>query len=117
MELQLIEGLSPRWYVPLRFRQLPEPEQPRFHLHPLTQEEVMDVLSHYDNDQQKLLPRAITKAVRLGVRGWENIKGKDKQDREFNLENLSKVPWQIQRELAVEVVNMSSLSEEEAKNS
>lgn len=108
MPLHEDEKVSPRWFTPTS----QEDEEPptRFRIRPLTSPEFTEV-------GRNLREPNLNMAIGFGLIGWENFLSKNDTQIVFKRSKFSKIPKKDYAEIANEIYYISSLTEEEAKNS
>lgn len=118
MAIKTWRGLAPTWYTPVSEEGSEDPA--RFKLKPLNRAELDMVFEGRTTDSEGnliLTARGIEHALRVGLVDWENVLDENDKPLKFSIANFRYLPWAIGQELAGELVNMSFLAEDEAKNS
>jgi len=96
-------------YVLERERKKPEADRTTFTLQPLDGLQSLDVNSlGYVNYRL---------ALTIGLKDWSNLKDESGQLVKFSIDNFSKVQPEDLLDIACEIIERSSLSEEQRKNS
>lgn len=108
-----LRKLTAVWYVPEDYKG--EDNPPRFKIRPLNSEEYADIAMGATDtgDGVSIGSSGIKKAVRAGLVDWENIG----ENEPFSLSKISLLPTDIYMEVASEIISISSLQENEIKNS
>jgi hypothetical protein len=119
MALRAASPLAPFWYEPKD--ESGEPCGTRFLLCGLKSLELADVnaLAIHDGGNVKFPAAAIRLALRLGLRGWENLLDEFDRPIEFSKSseaNLDRLPFILMSELFGKITDASSLGSERAKN-
>jgi len=126
MAMKLAAGLVEDWYTPVSERVSDDPdslsdsdEKPtRFKLKPLTQIELLEVMSEGDslsdgsfqpNHSGRLL------LLRRGLVGWDEVY-RDGEQVKFSKSEANSLPAQVLGELANEIIIRSVLTDEEKKS-
>lgn len=110
------------WYTPRSQADKPEDERARFKLRGLVGTEAMDVKFYFDDDgSPSMTSRGGEACLRKGLLGWENYKDKNGNDLVFDEKN-----WKANInalypldaiDLAIEVWNLTCLSDQQKKTS
>ncbi len=117
MAIKTWRGLAPTWYTPVSEEGSEDPA--RFKLKPLNRADLDMVFEGRTTDSEGnliLTARGIEHALRVGLVDWENVLDENDKPLKFRIANFRYLPWAIGQELAGELVNMSFLAEDEAKN-
>jgi hypothetical protein len=117
MALTIDTKVISSWYLP--DSQKDEDKPAKFKLRPLVGETHMAVFAETDQDRNgelKLTGIGLKAAIHEGVVGWENISDANGKPLKFTKFNLRHLPMEILSDLAAEIVNRSSATEEEEKN-
>lgn len=119
MALRLLGGIAPRWYTPKNIDDN-DSSPPAFLLQPLTQVQTMEVLSDgkFTEDGNFVPSHAgRMKMLAWGIKGWRNVEDENGVPIEFKPGLQRELPWDLQLELATEILTSSMLREDERKNS
>lgn len=119
MALRLSGGVAPRWYTPKGVDEH-DSNPPAFLLQPLTQVQTMEILSDgsFTSDGNFIPSHAgRMKLLAWGIKGWRNIEDENGIPAEFKPGKQRDLPWNLQLELATEILTSSMLGEDERKNS
>ena len=125
MAIKPFQGIASEWYVPQSEKEEVEDENgnityvdpddaTRFKLKPLDSVQLdyaMDGSTYTEKGELiDLSPRGKMAALKYGLTDWENF------DVKFSQTNFNKIPWVIRQELAIKLVTMSMVTEEESTN-
>ena len=116
MTIKAAEGVSEYWYTPESEQDEENPT--RFKLKPFNEDQKVDVLtgiSINENDDVMLNASAIRRSLKYGLVDWEHFEGSGGPIR-FGRNNFRLIPWDIQVELAGELIRVSTISEADEKN-
>jgi len=105
-----------QWYTPEEFLEEAEEARPAFKLKPIEADVYVEVTSDFKADGEGgFVPsaRALNKAVKVGLTGWRNVAG----GAAFTSGNVKKLPPAIYMDIAARIIDISSLGEDEIKNS
>ncbi|MCX2780425.1 hypothetical protein [Microbulbifer thermotolerans] len=119
MALRLSGGVAPRWYTPKDVDEH-DSNPPAFLLQPLTQVQTMEILSDGSfTDEGNFVPSHAgrMKMLAWGIKGWRNIEDENGIPADFEPGKQRDLPWNLQLELATEILTSSMLGEDERKNS
>jgi len=118
MALTINTNISPAWYV---LESEVNDELPaKFKIKPLDGEQYIEVFAEGEVTRLgdlKLNGLGLKMALRYGLTGWENINDANNKPIKFSTHNIRKLPMEVLSELASEVINRSTPSEDEIKNS
>ncbi len=112
--MKALTGLTPEWFRP---SQLEEGDEAEFEVSPITQRRVAEVQNHYDMKAGEMRPTGYYLAFELGCTNWKGVTDAEGNDLKFSIRNLVKVPAKIAFEVGAQVINVSTLAEDDRKNS
>ncbi|WP_444922691.1 hypothetical protein ACJJH9_00005 (plasmid) [Microbulbifer sp. DLAB2-AF] len=117
MALQLIKGIAPYWYTPKSFEK--EEIKPEIQLNPLTQQQLACVLNDSTNGPNGIVPspQARQYLLNTGVKDWRNVLDADGKEIQFSAALLPMLPWNVQIDIATQLIYDAMLGEEQSKNS
>ena len=118
MAITIDTKVAATWYTPES--QEGDDKPASFKLKPLIGEDHMSVFAETEADRRgdlKLTSIGLKSAIHQGVVGWKNIFDENGKPMKFNKFNLSRIPMEILSDLAAEIVNRSTLGDEDEKNS
>lgn len=118
MPITLVEGLAPVWFVPESEKEIEEQYQTQFKIKPLTGSQYAEVMAPVltAENSEGFPPKSIKAALRYGLLDWKNVLNDKNQPAKFSPYNVEKLPGEVLLAIAAEIVNLSSLGEEEIKN-
>ncbi|MFP4560984.1 MAG: hypothetical protein ACLFQ3_06630 [Thiohalorhabdus sp.] len=115
MAITITEKTAPEWFTP---ESETEEEQPaQFHITPLNQVQVNEVLPEVDQESGVFSGRGVQTLLRYGLRDWKNILDEQGKEVPFRYGRLTRVPFDVQQEVASRIFEISVLTEAERKNS
>lgn len=112
--MKALTGLVPEWFSP---SQLEDGDEAEFEVSPITQRRVAEVQNHYDMKEMEMRPTGYYLAFELGCTGWKGVTDAEGKELKFSLLNLVKIPAKIAFEVGAKVIGISSLTEDDRKNS
>jgi|GEM_PF-2376695 len=121
MAMKLAGGLVEGWYT-LRAEQdseNPDEKPTRFKLKPLTQIELLEVMSEGDSlSDGSFVPNHTGRLIllRRGLVGWDEVYDSNGEKKEFSKSEANNLPAQVLGEIANEIILRSVLTEEEKKS-
>lgn len=111
--MKVLTGLVSEWFKP---EQLDEGDEAEFELTPITQQKIAEVQNHYDMSAREMRPTGYYLAFELGVTNWRGVFDDEDKELKFSIRNMVMVPAKIAFELGAQVINVSTLSEDDRKN-
>jgi len=118
MPMRALTGLVPVWYIPTSEHDVqPQDAASSFHCFPLTQPQLLEVQQFYDSDTKRLKPQAYAMAFRLGCRGWKNVQDSAGLNLPWSPSAMDTIPAKEIAEIGNHVLEISSLTGEDEKNS
>lgn len=94
-------------------------EPTTFKLKPMDGQQYMGVMAegNLDNDgMMSFSERTMKQTLRYGLVGWDNFNDAEGKAVKFSRMNFGRLPVTVLTELFSEIINISSLSEEDSKN-
>lgn len=111
--MKALTGLVPEWFKP---QQLDEGDEAEFEVTPITQRKVAEVQNHFDMANMEMRPTGYYLAFELGCTNWKGVYDDEGKELPFSIRNLPKIPIKYALEVGAQVINVSSLSEDDRKN-
>ncbi len=111
--MKALTGLVPEWFRP---SQLEDGDEAEFEVTPIIQRKVAEVQNHYDMKAMEMRPTGYYQAFEMGCTNWKGITDDEGKELKFSIRNLAKIPIKIAVEVGAQVINISSLTEEDRKN-
>ena len=111
--MKALTGLVPEWFSP---ETLDEGDEAQFEVSPLSMQKIAEIQNHYDAETLQMRPTGYYLAFELGCTNWRGVTDQEDKDLPFSIRNLGKVPIKVACEIGAQVVNVSSLTEDERKN-
>lgn len=111
--MKALTGLVPEWFRP---EGLEEGDIAEFEVSPIAQRQVAEVQNHYDMESGQMRPTGYYTAYEIGCTNWRGVTDDEGKDFPFSIRNLSKIPIKIAMEIGAQVINVSSLTEDDRKN-
>lgn len=116
MKITALNDFSARWWSP------PDQENDppvSFQIRPLDGEQYGEMAQYVRtiDGQQRFGHEAVKLALRYGLMGWRNLRGADGKELEHNLERHACLPLDVRMLVFVQILEISSLDEDQAKNS
>lgn len=112
--MKALTGLVPEWFKP---EMLDDGDEAEFEVSPVTQRQLAEIQNHYDMEARQMRPTGYYVAFEIGCTNWRNVTDHEGKDLPFSLRSLGKIPIKIAMEIGAQIVNVSSLTEDERKNS
>lgn len=109
------EKTAPEWFTPADQKKEAEPAQ--YRVRPVNQVQLTEVVPGVNWISGKIEGWAVQRLLQYGLMDWRGIKQEDGQDLEYERSNLRLIPYHHQTEAASHILFISTLSEEEIKNS
>jgi len=110
------EGIEPEWYTPES--EINEDEPTRFKIKPLTGERLDQVMQGSTGGE--LTSNGKSYAIAYGLVDWENFKVRTDNDKvidkKFSLNDTNLIPYDVRRELAFKIADISNLTSDNEKN-
>lgn len=116
MTIKATEGLAASWYTP-RGERVNGEAASQFFIKPLNGPQMLEVQPFYNTDKMTVEGPGLMIAVRCGVQGWKNIANGKGEEILFHAGRLDNLPVEILSELGAEILRISTLDEDEVKNS
>lgn len=114
MAISALKKIAPSWYTPEAERGSNNPT--RFKLRPLTPPEMESVFEQV-GDGFGVPPKNYSTVLKLGITDWETFDDENGKALKCSPVNHQRIPAAIRFELAVEILGMSQMDEEELGNS
>lgn len=116
MTIKATEGLAASWYTPRSERKNGKVAS-QFFIKPLNGPQMLEVQPFYNTDKLTVEGPGLMISVRFGVKGWKNIANENGEDILFHAGRLDHLPVEILSELGAEILRISTLDEDDIKNS
>ena len=114
MAISALKKVAPSWYTPEKERGKESPT--RFKLRPLTPPELESVFEQV-GDGFGVPPKNYAQVLKYGITDYDNFPDDNGKQLKCSVVNHSRIPSDIRFELAVEILSMSQIDEEEVGNS
>ena len=116
MGIKALSGLVPEWYTPAG--QEDDPTPTRFRLRPLNGSEYGEVADYIDMVGGRIFIRNAGRdlCLKTALLDWENFEGFD-GPLEFSMNAIDLIPHTLRVELVNRILEISTLGEEQVKNS
>ena len=111
--MKALTGLVPEWFSP---ESLDDGDEAEFEVSPVSQHQLAEIQNHYDMVNNHMKPTGYMLAFEIGCTNWRGVTDHDGKDLPFSIRNLTKVPIKVACEIGAQVVNVSSLTEDDRKN-
>jgi len=111
--MKALTGLVPEWFKP---ESLDEGDEAEFEVSPISQRQIVEVQNHYDMEINRMRPSGYYLAFEMGCTNWRGVVDDEGKEMAFSVRKLGVVPVKVACEIGAQVVNVSSLTEDERKN-
>lgn len=118
MAIKALPKFIPEWFTPES--QEEESTPTRFKLQGLTGPQFLEVQSEVSQSGGGMIlvtGRGLNIAVNYGLTDWENFTDDDGEELPCTRGNIARIPMEILSELSSKIMDLSSVSEDERKNS
>ena len=116
MTIKANDGLVPAWYTP-KIEEDNNEQATQFFLQPLTGPQLLDVQPHFDLEKMTVRGPGLVIALRYGLKGWKNLTNREGVELPFAAASIDFLPSEIIAELGGEIIRVSTLDEDDIKNS
>ena len=118
MAIKATDGLTAEWYTPESEKEDEAPTQ--FHLKPFNGEKYNYIWAELFADSEgdvKISGKGVELALKFGLIGWRNMLSSNNSELAFKPNNFKHIPQNIRLEIASHLIDISTLTDGDEKNS